>query len=239
MKRKISILTIAIVLTIILFGISTYMQRKLINYEPETKCYVAKSDIERYEKVEDDMLKEVSIPMNLVMNMKIVQSIDEIEGKYAESKIYAGQILVKNQIGTKEELSIFEGEKGKEKIAIKIKSAENGVSYRIKERSLVNVYATLRTEYTNNVFADKARQYIGNDDDGYCTIKILENARVIGVFDNNGLQVNDKTEELIPDTIMLSVSYDEARDINLIRDLASFNVTELEEEEIRSEDNIG
>ncbi len=239
MKRKISILTIAVILTVILFGVSTYMQRKLINYEPETKCYVAKNDIERYEKIEEDMLKQVNIPMNLVMNMKIIQNIEDIEGMYAESKIYAGQILVKNQLGTKEDLSIFEGEKDKEKIAIKIKSAENGVSYRIKERSLVNVYATLRTEYTNNVFADKTRQYIGDNDDGYCTIKILNNVRVIGVFDNNGLQINDRTEELIPDTIMISVSHDEARDINLIRDIASFNVTELEEEEIKSEDNIG
>ena len=55
MRRKISMLTIAIVLTVILFSVSTYLQRKLINYEPVTKCYVAKENIERYEKVEKEM----------------------------------------------------------------------------------------------------------------------------------------------------------------------------------------
>ena len=40
MKRKISILSLSIVLTIILFATSTYMQRKLISYEPKTKCFI-------------------------------------------------------------------------------------------------------------------------------------------------------------------------------------------------------
>lgn len=230
MRRKISMLTIAIVLTVILFSVSTYLQRKLINYEPVTKCYVAKENIERYEKVEKEIFKEIQIPITIVMNMKIIQNLDDIENLYAENKVYAGQILVKEQFKTSEELSLFEGEKGKEKIAIKIKSAENGVSYRIKERSIINVYATLRTEYANNVFPERDRQLVGGGDDGYSAIKILDSVRVIGVFDNNGLEITERTEELIPDTVMISVTHDEARDINLIRDLATFNITELEEE---------
>lgn len=230
MKRKVSILTIAIVLTIILFSISTYLQRKLINYEPVTKCYVAKENIEQYKKVEKEMFKEVQIPIAIVMNMKIIQNVDDIENLYTENKIYAGQVVVKDQFKTNEELSLFEGESGKEKIAIKIKSSENGVSYRIKERSLINVYATLRTEYANNVFSERDRQSVGVNEEGYSTIKILDKVRIIGVFDNNGIEIKARSEELIPDTIMVSVTPEEARDINLIRELATFNLTELEEE---------
>ncbi len=231
MKRKISILTIAIILTIILFCISTYMQRKLINYEPTLECYVAVQDIEDYEKVTIEKIKKVEVPIPLVMNMKIIQKEEELNDMYCRSKIYAGQILVKNQFDTREALSIFEGEAGKEKISIKIKSAENGVSYRIKEKSKINVYATLRTEYSNQIFPEKNRNYIGNEGDGYCTIKILENVNVIGVFDSNGVEIDMLREESIPDTIMLSVTADEARDINLIREIATFNITELEEME--------
>ena len=65
MKKKISVLTIAIILTLILFGISTYMQKKLINYEPTVKCYVAINDIEETEKITPDKIKEISIPIKL------------------------------------------------------------------------------------------------------------------------------------------------------------------------------
>ncbi|MBQ9266861.1 MAG: hypothetical protein IJ217_01020 [Clostridia bacterium] len=229
MKRKISVLTIAVILTLILFGISTYLQRKLINYEPTMKCYVASADIEEHEKVSMEKMKLLDVPIAMVMNMKIVQEKEDLNDLYAKSKVYAGQILVKNQFDTRESLSIFEGEEGKEKIAIRIKAAENGVSYRIKENSKVNVYATLRTEYSNNIFPNSARQYIGSENDGYCNMKILDNVRVIGVFDNVGMQVDGNTEEYTPDTIMVSVTPEEARDINLIRDVAVFSITELEE----------
>lgn len=236
MKRKIGILSIAIFLTIILFFISTHMQRKLINYEPTVKCYIAVDDIEEYEKLDVAKMKKVDVPMNLVINMKIMQNEDDTRDMYARNKVYAGQILVKNQFGTKEDLSIFEGEAGKEKIAIKIKAAENGVSYRLKEKSIINVYATLRMEYSNNIFSNCERQYIGDENDGYCTIKILNAVKVIGVFDNNGMQIRGGTDEYTPDTIMVAVSKEEARDINLIRDLATFNITELESE--KANENI-
>lgn len=229
MKRKISILTISIVLTIILFSISTYLQKKIVKYEPTIKCYVANEDIEENEKISDAKIRLVEVPIPLVLNMQIVQSKEDLENLYANSKIFSGQILIKNQFDTKENLSIFEGEEGKEKISLKIKSAENGVSYRLREKSKINVYAVLRSEYANNIFANSSRQYIGTENDGYCSIKILENVSVIGIFDNYGVQIQNNSEEDMPDTIMISVTSEEAQDINLIRNVATFNFTEIEE----------
>lgn len=228
MKNKISILTIAIILTVILFLISTYLQRKLINYEPTMKCYVAIQDIEEYEKMSPEKMQEVDIPIQVTMNMRVVQDPEDVDGLYASSKIYSGQILVKNQFASKEKLSIYEGELGKEKIAIKIKNAENGVSYGIREKSIINVYATLRTEYSNNVFPEANRQFIGSETDGFCVIKVLENVKVIGVFDSQGYEVEKDNQDSMPDTVMVCVMPSEARDINLIRDIATFNITELE-----------
>lgn len=228
MKKKISILTIAIILTVVLFGISTYLQRKLIDYQPTMKCYVALCNIDEDEKITPEKMKLIDIPITLVMNMRIIQNIEDINGLYARSKVFAGQILVKDQFDTRENLSIFEGESGKEKIAIKIKSPENSVSYKIKEKSKINVYATIRTEYSNNIFQDAVRQYIGDENDGYCSFKILDNVNVIGIFDNAGIPVAGNNEDYTPDTVMISVTENEARDINLIRDIATFNITEIE-----------
>ena len=227
MKNKISVLTIAIILTVILFSISTYLQKRIINYEPTIKCYVACQNIGDGEKMSLEKMKQVEIPIPLVMDMKIIQEQNDIENMYSNGTIYAGQILVKDQFDTKENLSIFEAEEGKEKISIKIKSAENGVSYRIKEKSVVNIYATMRTEYANNVFENAERRYIGSDGDGYCSMKVLSGVKVIGVFDSNGTQIQGTIEEYTPDTIMICVSSQDATDINLIRDVATFNITEM------------
>ena len=50
MKNKAVILTAAIVLSIILFTISTYAQKKLVNYEPKIECLFLKEDIKALSK---------------------------------------------------------------------------------------------------------------------------------------------------------------------------------------------
>ena len=82
MKNKISILMIAVILTIILFAVSTYMQRKIINYEPTIMCYVASQDIADGEKISEEKMKQVSIPIPIIINMQIIQDPKEIEELY-------------------------------------------------------------------------------------------------------------------------------------------------------------
>ena len=127
---------------------------------------------------------------------------------------------------------------GKEKIAIKIKSAENGVAYNIRENSRVNVYATLRNEYANQVLDNLERYSIGNADDGYSIITLLEDSKVLGVFNIDGQPIENVFDEEIPDTILVAVTPEQARQINLIRDIATFNVTALgENKEIENEES--
>lgn len=224
MKSKTNILIVTVLLTIIIFGISTYLQKKLINYEATVSCLVLTKDINENELVNMDDFKLVNIPISIVATQKIVTSFKEIEGLYARDNIKSGQIAIKSQFDTRENLSIYEAEEGKEKLSIKIKSAENGMSFQIKENSHINIYATLKNEYANGFLSNHERMMIGDEWEGYSIIKVLEDVEVLGVFNADGEDI-EKTEGEHVDSILISVTPEEAKAINLIKDLAVFNIT--------------
>ena len=226
MNKKVSILIISIILTIIVFGVSTYMQKQLVDYVPTIRCIVMRNDKEAFEKITEEDIKYVEMPISIVGTVKIIQDINDIQDLYLKDKIYEGQVLMLNQLDTKENLMIYQAEIGKEKIAIKIKAAENAVSYTIRENSIVNVYATVRSEYANGVLENLERQYIGQEGDGYAIIKILDSVKILGTFNSDGEAINDTSEKNI-DTILVAVTPDEAKQISLISELATFHISEL------------
>lgn len=227
MNKKVSILIISIVLAIIVFIISINVQKKLVNYIPTLKCMVVTSDIMQYSQISEEDIKYVEMPIEVIATTKIVQSYDEIKDLYLKDNIYKGQIVLANQLDTRENLKIFDSEIGKEKIAIKIKGSDNGTSYILKKGSNVNIYATINNEYANyGVLKDKDRIIVGEDDRGCSTYKILSGTKVLGTFNENGEEVEETSERNI-DTILVNVGSGDAYLINLIRDIASFNITEL------------
>ena len=237
MSKKVSTLTIALILTIVVFIISTYMQKKLINYEPTIKCLVLTDNILANELVSEEKFKEANLPMSLLANTRVIQDFSEIEGMYARGDIFEGQIAIRNQFDTRENLSIFEADKGKEKISIKIQSAEHGASYTIKRNSYVNVYATMRSDYAKEFLKENDRLSIGDEYDGYTIIKLLDTSRVLGTFNIDGIEVNDSSDGVI-DSIMLAVNSDEAKQINVLRDIASFNVTGVNTQVVETTEEV-
>ena len=231
MKVKVNMLISTIILTIIVFCISTYLQKKIIKYEATVSCLVLNSDINENELVDKNKFKVAQIPISLVANQRIVQEFSEIEGLYAKDNIKTGQIVVRSQFDTNDNLSIFEAEEGKEKISIKIKSAENGMSFQIKEGAMVNVYATIRTDFAKDFLLDKERMIIGNEEDGYTIIKIINNVKVLGTFTVDGVECENSEGDNI-DSILISVTPEEAKEINLIREIATFNITSSAENKI-------
>ena len=239
MKNKVNILLISIVLTIIVYGISIYMQKKLVQYVPTIKCLIVTADVEAYSQLDYSQVKEVDIPAEIVGTTRVIKTIGDIDDLYLKEKIYSGQILIKNQFDTKENLSIYQASEGKEKVSIKIKSAENGVSYNIKENSRINVYATIRNEYANKSLEGLEKQFVGSEDDGYCIVSLLKDVKVLGVFNIDGQPIENVFDLETPDTVLVAVTPEQAKQINLIRDIATFNITALGEiKEANNEENI-
>ena len=71
----------------------------------------------------------------------------------------------------------------------------------------------------------------------------MEDTKVLGVFNIDGQPIENVFDEETPDTILIAVAPEQARQINLIRDIAVFNITALGEnkeainEEIDTTDN--
>ena len=55
---------------------------------------------------------------------------------------------------------------------------------------------------------------------------MLSGVKVISTFDENGEEV-EKMPDRVIDTVLLSVTNEEAATINLIREIAIFNITEI------------
>ncbi|MBO5143833.1 MAG: hypothetical protein J6C46_12740 [Clostridia bacterium] len=233
MNKKISILIVSMILTIIVFIISTYMQKKLVNHIPTMKCMIVNKDVAAYEQINEEWIEYVEMPIEIIAKQKIAQNYSDIKELYLKDKLYKGQIVLLNQFDTKENLMIFNAEVGKEKISIKIKASENGASFTIKENSIVNVYATMRNDYPKIGLFDGEVDSIGTEEDGYQIIKLLDSIKILGVFDVNGESIENSSERNI-DTILVSVTPKEAKIINLIREIATFNITELGKKEVLS-----
>lgn len=233
-RKKINILVITFVLTIIIFMISTNMQKALIDYEPQINCLILNQDITANQKISKEMFVQKSIPLSIVNTSSVVTSYEQIDGLYARDNILKSQIAMKDQFDTKENLSIYEVENGKEKISIRIASPENGLSYAIKQNSKISLYATFRSDYAKNFSIEKERLTIGDEYDGYTVIKLIDSVKVLGVFNIDGIEV-DNYEDGNIDSIMIAVTSEDAKEINLIREIATFSVTGLSDAEVDEE----
>ena len=228
MKNKILILIGTITLATILFVASTIAQRKLIKYEPKIKCLFLVDDISANELAKEEKFVLKDIDISLVANTKIVQDFSKIENLYARDNMCKGQLVIEKQFDTKENLKIYEIEEGKEKVSLKIKSSENGVSYSIRENSKVNIYVTLRNDMAENFLNEKERLVIGQKDDGYTIIKLIDNVSILETYDIDGNRIKESDTKVI-DTIMIAVTESEAKEINLLKDIGVFNVTGIGE----------
>ncbi len=227
MNKKITLMIISLILATVVFIFSTSLQKKLINNVPTLSCAIATTYMPEYTELNPDSIKFVNLPLETVANSGIISSYNEVANLYLKSDVYPGQILLLDQLASKEELMIFNGEEGKEKISIRIKNSENGVSYILKKGSIINLYATLINEYASNgIFSDSYRLQVGTNDLGYSNIKILENTKVLGTFDEDGIEIENASSRII-DTILICVTSEEAQKINLLKDIATFCVTEL------------
>ena len=228
MKNKILILIGTITLATILFVASTIAQRKLIKYEPKIKCLFLVDDISANELAKEEKFVLKDIDISLVANTKIVQDFSKIENLYARDNICKGQLVIEKQFDTKENLKIYEIEEGKEKVSLKIKSSENGVSYSIRENSKINIYEKLRKNKAENLLKKKKRLVIGQKDDGYTIIKLIDNVSILETYDIDGNRIKESDTKVI-DTIMIAVTESEAKEINLLKDIGVFNVTGIGE----------
>jgi hypothetical protein len=90
----------------------------------------------------------------------------------------------------------------------------------------------MRKDIGENFLEDKERTTIGTLEDGYIVIKLIENVKILGLFDSIGNSIDSTTDKEPIDSILIAVNSDEAKQINMIRDLGTLNITEVKNENI-------
>ena len=190
----------------------------MIDYEPKVSVLIATQEINVDEKLEEKMFKSVLAPIDIIKQDSVLEKISE--NMYAREKIHNGQILLKEDTGSKEELKIIDGKAGCETIAVKLKGPENAISYQVKTGDKVNVYFTGKYVSVLNLGI-----YDSSPTEGKMyTSKILGNEEILGIYDSNGVSESDE-RFLKPDTIILSVPYEKAKLINNLRNQGTFDIT--------------
>lgn len=223
MKRR-NITIISIILAIILFFLITFIQNKIVNNEPKTMVIIANLDIKRDEKLNKNMFSEVYVPVTVSLSSNNISSLNDIEGKFARENINKGQIIFFQDIGTKEELKLLEAPNGFEKIAVKIKSPDNGVSYQVKPKDRIHLYFSGRYGAIKETIEEFNMMSVNKSDNSMYTTCLLRDTEIIGIYDEKGRSMENENFSGL-DTIVIATDSNMARLINNLRNQGSFDLT--------------
>ena len=223
--KKINLLVISCISAIILFLILTLIQNRIINQEEVQTVYIANIDVLRDTEIKKDAYKAVLVPTSLVINTDAVVNLEELQGKYAREPINKGQIIFKQDIALKDELKIITTESGLEKIAVKIKSAENAIAYQLKPKDRIHLYFTGKSGVINDAFLKYGIKFDNTkSDNSLQTSKIIENIEILGVYDELGRSYENSAFDKL-DTIVIAVEPEVAEMINNLRNQGTFDIT--------------
>ena len=223
--KKINILVISGVLALILFALLTFLQGRIIKKEAIVTAYIANADVLRDSKINETDYKEVEIPISLALDSEIITDKKEIIGKYAKERINRGQIIFKQDIAEKNELKIVEAGDGLERIAVKIKSAENAVAYQVKPKDRIHLYFTGKSSIIKNAFSKYGIEFDSNAlDNSLQSKKIISDIEILGIYDEFGRSY-EEAEYSNLDTIVIAVDAKNAEMINNLRSQGTFDIT--------------
>lgn len=222
--RNTKILVISFVAACILFVILTVVQNALTHYEPKESVFIARTDVLCDTELSVELFEEMEVPLSLAVKGKPVLDLTDFEGKYAQNPIYQGQILFQSDVAESKRISATSIVEGREKVAIKLKSSENAVSYQLEPGCRIHLYFTGRYGAVRDILQSYGLQNDAFDENSNYTVKLLKDEEVLGIFDETGIS---SFSEMFtkPDTIVLSVDSHMAHLINNLRLQGVFDVT--------------
>ncbi|WP_326598759.1 Flp pilus assembly protein CpaB [Streptomyces sp. NBC_01803] len=136
---------------------------------PETTAYELSEDVDPYEAVTADKLREVSIPERYVPDSAVLD-LAEVEDRVAVGRLREGSLLQSDMLAARPEL-----DPGQVEIAVMI-DASTGVAGKIRPGATINMYAAYRI---------RQQGAQGNDEEDTAEIVrlMVNNAEVIEVGD--------------------------------------------------------
>lgn len=165
-------IVVSAIVTIILFTMLIYVEKKVSGTATQTYVLVVKQNInvDRYTKLDKTMFEQRQVPAFLAEDA--VKGFDEVNSKYALENLYSFEILRKVMIGNKNDTPVVDIDSDKRELAIPVSTLADGAAGQIRKGTYVDVL------FTNNTTADEPV---------IKTETLLEKVKVLGVTDSNGL----------------------------------------------------
>lgn len=209
------------IMSIIIYLFLTYIYNKLIVNSNMESCYILKEDLKKGQEIKEEFLLKVNIEKGIIKN---VVNIDTINNKILNCDLKKGQVLLNDYcIGNDNYTPSIENEI----ICLKIECPEDFVSYQIGKDSIVNIYYTGNADMANNIITDMNLSNVKNDKEtGYISIKMLENIRIIDVFDRYGNSIEEVKENKSEiNSIMIEVKSELVNKINNLKNYGKFSLS--------------
>lgn len=222
-KRNIIIL----ISSIFVFLILRYLNNSIVNVKKYTDVYILNKDVEKGTKLDESYLKKASLKKETAQELQTFTNLNSLCNYVSISNMSKGQILTNEVLQNEEEYLV--NDKNLELISIKVANSYDFSSYQISRDSIVNLYYTGKTEFTEEVLKNiNNYQIISSGDNGYISLKLLENIKVKNTYDKYGnavLSSSKKSEDVLIDTIVIEISNNMASVINNLKKYGDFSVT--------------
>ena len=177
-KKQIYIIILSIIIYFILMIINNKVILKL-NYD---LGYIVTQDIKRGEVINKENVTVIKLSKE--GNNNSINFCSLPIDKISNCDLSSGQVILNNMVIDKKDY-IMPSE-DKEIISIKLESPEDAASYQISKDSIVNIYYTSKTSQITDILNKSNLESIcTNGIDGYSTIKLLDNIKVIDIYNKN------------------------------------------------------
>ncbi|TDC75099.1 Flp pilus assembly protein CpaB [Streptomyces hainanensis] len=166
-RRGILLLVVSVLLALGAFaGVLGVINDVESRVGPEVTAYELREDVEPYEEVTADQLREVSIPERYIPDSAVTDP-EQVEGQVAIGPLREGSLLQRDMLSDRPEL-----DEGQQEIAVMIDAA-TGVAGKIYPGATINMYAAFRVQERN-----------GDVEEEYEIVRLMvNNAEVIEVGD--------------------------------------------------------
>ncbi len=197
------------------------------------KVYMAQEDFTRGSTLNTEKFTTIYLKKdNNVVSQNFVLN-EDLDRYVVRKEVLKGKLLVKEDLILKDMYNKINEDC--EIISIKIANPEDIVSYQIEKDSMVNLYYTGKAELASNIIGDMKNSYLSTNNvssdfnNGYITVKLADNVKVINIFDKYGNVIKDrnsvKNELNKVDTIMFELKKDLVMKINNLKNYGHFSVS--------------
>lgn len=223
---------ITILCAVSIFFALSFVYNKFIVSSNEQYVYVANKDIKRGNTIDISELTLLKIKNNDLKKASNDYLVDttNLSNYVLNQDISANQIIINDILVNRDDYN--KPEQDEECVYLKIKNSDVSTSCNISRDSYVNIYYTGKldnaSELVNNL---NKENIVSGGVTGYITFKLLENAKIIGVYDKYGNEIskNNKNEnkESTIDSICVSVTSNIAMMIYNLEKYGDFSLSLL------------